>query len=497
MTRKSVFLACTSALLMGVPQASAADTLQEALRTAYVRNPTLTAQRAAVRAASEEVPQARVEGRPTLDGDVTYQENVLQGEPAGGGLLSDPDRQVSAQLSAKVPLFNFGAVTQNVRAAEQRVEASRLGLRSTESELFTNVVGAYMDVLKDEAVVQLNLRNSEVMRFTVRETGERRQAGNRGPTDVAQAEARMALAESQLETASAQLISSRENYVRLVGSPPGTLSQPPVLPNMPTNVDMAVAAALEKNPRLLAARKQQTAAGYDVKVATARRYPRLNGIGGLNQYGYLGSLADNTGPRNRANEGTTAYVGVRLEMPILDGGRGISQQREARALEQQRYFEVLAAERAVVAEVRSAYATWLAAGRVVKTAQRGVDANSRVLSGLRAETVAGFRPLLDRLNAEQELLNAEVTLVTAGRDAYVAGFALLAAMGMAEARDLNFDQGVLYDPTLTYKELQRRTVGGDAGQSLIEGTSTADSPAQDAVVAPTTVPAVPQIPPEN
>src|SRR5690606_12261129 len=116
------------------------------------------------------------------------------------------------------------------------------------------------------------------------------------------------------------------------------------------------------------------------------------------------------------------------------------------------------AERAVVSEARSTFANWDAAERVIAAAQRGVSANERVLAGLRAETSAGLRPLLDRLNAEQELLNAQVTLVTARRDAYVAGFALLAAMGRAEARDLNFDFGPLYDPTAHYDEVQDRVI---------------------------------------
>ena len=145
-----------------------------------------------------------------------------------------------------------------------------------------------------------------------------------------------------------------------------------------------------------------------------------------------------------------------------------------------------------MADARSAYATWRASNTVVESAQRGVSANERVLAGMRAETTVGFRPLLDRLNAEQELLNAEVTMVTARRDAYVAGFELLAAMGRAEARDLQFDSGRLYDPAVNYNRVSKRVFQYDRDPTPVPaGTRTIDTPPQDASVAPSSPPPVP------
>lgn len=490
MIRKSALCASCAALLL-LPQALSAETLQEALAAAYRNNPTITAQRANVRAADENVPLARAAGLPTVEGTATYQENVLKGDATAGGFFSDPDRQIVGQLNATVPLITFGAVSNSVSAAKMRVEASRMGLRGTESQLFTAVVGAYMDVLRDEAAVQLNQRNTEVMRFIVRETSERQQAGNRGPTDVAQAEARLSLAESQLETAQARLIASRESYIRLVGSPPGSLVPPPPLPRMPETPEEAVAAALDNNPDLLAAQAQRRAAALDVEAADGERYPRLNAISGLNHYDYLGSLTPGTSPRN-GDKGTTAFVGLQVRMPIYQGGRLAAQVRQAQEREGMAIEQTLEAERAAVGDARSALANWRASERVIAAAQRAVSANERVLAGLRAETSAGFRPLLDRLNAEQELLNAEVTLVTARRDAYVAGFALLAAMGRAEATDLNFDFGALYDPTAHYDDTQGRVIdfGRETSPEAV-GTSTAATPAQDAQVMPPSASPVP------
>lgn len=489
MIRKSAFFAGCAVLLLAEP--AVAQTLGQALEAAYANNPTITAQRAAVRVADEDVPLARAAGLPSVEGTATFQENVLKGEAAPGGFFSDPERQLVGSLTATVPLITFGAVRNSVAAAESRVEASRMGLRSTEADLFTAVVGAYMDVLRDEAVVQLNRRNADVMRFTLRETVERQQAGNRGPTDVAQAEARVALADSQLETAQARLIASREAYIRLVGVPPGNLVQPPPLPPMPASPQDAVAIAVEHNPRLLAAQAERTAAGRDVEAAEGELYPKLSAIGGLSQYDYLGSLEPGTGPRNR-DQGTTAFVGAQLRVPIFQGGRLSAQFRQSQARHSLAIERVLDAERTVVAEARSAFATWQASQRVIDSAQRGVDASERVLAGLRAEVSAGLRPLLDRLNAEQELLNAEVTMVTARRDAYVAGFALLAAMGRAEAQDLSFETAALYDPTVHYRDVRRRVFQFERGPDPeAVGTSTVDTPPQDASVALSTQPPVP------
>lgn len=478
--RKTALMCCAAALLPAAP--AAADTLQQALEAAYRGNPTMTAARANVRAADENVPIARAAGLPTIEAGATFEENVLKGRQAATALFSDPERQLVGQVNATMPLITFGAVSGAVKAAEARVSASRLGLRQTESELFTAVVGAYLDVLRDEATVKLNQRNRDVIDYTLKETRDRQRAGDRGPTDVAQAEARLALAVAQLETAESRLIGSRETYVQLVGNAPGQLDQPPPLPTLPATPEDAVATALDRSPRLAASKSERVAAEHDVRAARAEGLPRVNAIAGVNHYDYLGSLDPGTGPRNR-DDGTTAQVGVQLKVPLFQGGRVAAQTRQAQEKLGAAIEQTIAAEREVIAETRSAHATWRAAQRVVAAAERGVGANERALEGVRAQTRAGLRPLLDQLNAEQELLNAQVTLVTARRDSYVAGFALLAATGMAEARNLNLDGGILYDPELHFRKVRHQIMGtGKTPQQV--GTSTSATQAQDAAIPP-------------
>ncbi|MEP7221161.1 MAG: TolC family outer membrane protein [Novosphingobium sp.] len=461
-----------------------ATTMQEALEAAYQNNPKLTAQRANVRVADENVPIARAASMPVIDGTVSYQENILKGDNPPGGFVSDPDRQLVGQINATLPLITFGVNKWGVAAADERVKASRYGLRGGEADLFTAVVGAYMDVIRDEAVVRLNQRNTQVIGFNLQETTDRYKAGNRGPADVAQSEARLSLAQAQSETAQSKLITSRESFIQLVGSEPGVLAPPPPLPELPTDPNVAVEYALQNNPNILAAMSQRIALSDDVRVADGERKPRLEARASLNHYDYLNSLAPGTGPRN-GDRGTTANVGVALRVPLFSGGRLSALYRQAVEKEGVGVEQVVEAQRTVVAQTRSAFATWVAAQRVIAAAERGAAANQRALQALGAQVDAGVRPLLDKLNAEQELLNSQVTLVTARRDAYVAGFALLAAMGRAEAKDLNFESSRLYDPTVHYDKVRNQIFQlSDQPVPAAKAQGTSGTRPQDAQVTP-------------
>lgn len=251
--------------------AAGAETLQEALAAAYNNNPTLAGARAGQRAQDENVPIARSYGLPSVDGRIAYSESLEQGQ-------SDPfspDRTLTVSGQVTVPLYQGGQVRNGIRAAETRVRAGQASLRGDESTLFSQVVAAYMDVLRDQAVVGLNRNNVEVLSVNLQATQDRFDIGDLTRTDVAQSDARLALARSQLEAAEARLIASRENYIRLVGHAPENLQSPPALPGLPAAVDDAVNTALEDNPDLIAARTQAEASGYDVRVARASRMPHV------------------------------------------------------------------------------------------------------------------------------------------------------------------------------------------------------------------------------
>jgi outer membrane protein len=448
---RSLPLLTGTALLAMIATPLSAETLREALVKAYNTNPTLAAERANVRSVDETVPIARSQALPNVTLQSAYTEN--KGDTVD--TLSQPPRSVTAQVTLAVPVYSGGAIRNGVRAARTRVEGSELNLRGTESQLFSNVVGAYMDVIRDEAIVGLNTQNVKVLEVNLQASRDRFQVGDLTRTDVAQSEARLAVARSQLQSAQAQLITSREGYIQFVGSEPGRLDTPPELPNLPAEPDGAVDIALKNNPTLLAAGKARDAAGYDIGVARANRLPKVTANVGGNYYNYLGSFGSEAG-LDIAQKGTAASFGVGLTLPLYQGGRPAAQIRQAQDARAQAIEQVTETERGVIAQARSAYAVWKSSLEVIASSEVAVNANKLSLEGVRAENSVGNRTILDILNAEQELLNSQVTLVTAQRDAYVAGFALLAAMGQAEARNLGLDGGALYDPVAHAKSVRGR-----------------------------------------
>jgi outer membrane protein len=466
-------LAASSALAIAAP--AAAETLRGALAKAYESNPTLTGARAQQRANDENVPIQRAAGLPSADVQGQYSENFL----APANTFTFPARNGTASLNMNVPIYQGGAVRNGVRAADARVLAGRENLRGTESSVFSQVVAAYNDVIRDQAVVELNRANVRQLTTNLQATRDRFEVGDLTRTDVAQSEARLSLSRGDLQTAEANLIGSRERYIALVGDVPTALEPPPPLPNLPATPEQAVEIAVRENPDLLAAERNREAARYDVRIAEAGTRPRLSAFAQGQYQNFFGTLGSQAAV-GLTQQTSQAAVGLNATIPLFQGGRPGAQVRQAQARQSQALEQVIAAERGVVQQVRAAFASWRSSQEVIRSAETAVAANTLSLEGVRAENSVGNRTIIEILNAEQELLNAQVQLVTARRNAYVAAFTLLAAMGQAEARDLNLDGVTLYDPTVNYRRV-RNTFwdhAKDAEPNTV-ATRTVDTPSQN------------------
>jgi outer membrane protein len=230
------------------------------------------------------------------------------------------------------------------------------------------------------------------------------------------------------------------------------------LPPLPATADEAVRIAVVNNPDIIAVVRQAEASGLDVRVVRADRLPTVSGVVSGNYINTIGGGANaSVGGQNIAlpNTGTSTAVGLNGRIPIFQGGLPAARIRQAQAVEGQVLEQAIATERAVVALARSAFASTEATNRAVASNQIAVSAAELALEGAQAERSVGTRTVLDVLNAEQELLNAQVAAVTARRDAYVAAFQLLNAMGQAQADELGLDGGPLYDPTGNYRRVNR------------------------------------------
>src|SRR5206468_12354600 len=139
---------------------ASADTLREALVSAYQANPTLTAQREALQATDATVAIAKAAGRPQVSATAGLNRDLSR-----SGILETnahgPTVSLGADLS--LPLYTGGRVKNSVRAAETRVEAGRATLSAVEGDVFVQAVTAYMDVIRDRSVVELNANNVKVL----------------------------------------------------------------------------------------------------------------------------------------------------------------------------------------------------------------------------------------------------------------------------------------------------------------------------------------------
>lgn len=470
--RTMAFMVFTSA------SPASADRLKDALLYAYEHNPVLAAANADVAVSSEDVLEAEAPGRPRASLATTETEFLKQSAPSS--LL--PDRTLRSDVTVSIPLYRSGVVKYSARDARKRFAAAREDLRAITSEVFGAVAVAYSDVLREMAIVRATERNVTALEANLRATRGRFSIGDLTITDVALSQARLSLAEGDLRAARARLIASREEFVRVVGVPPGDISQVDYQswPGLPRGPQEAITEAVAGNGRLLASRLRVEAAEYRIRSAEGERGLRVSAFGTGGYFNNLDSIANRSIFRPR-DKGTAVQVGFALELPLYQAGLPASRVRRARAERGSAFEEVIAAERDLVAQARSAYANWRFALESVAKVQDAVAANQQALKGARSENAVGTRTLLDVLNTERELLNSQVTLAAVQRDANVAAFALLALMGKADPDDLGLTNNVarLVKPRMSWSDWADGSVNP---QTL--STSTTDTRPQDGIVDP-------------
>lgn len=454
-----------------------ADDLRGAMALAYAGNPTLLAAREQLRAVDAGVPLARADGLPAINASISETEFLKQSELSS----YDMPRTLSASGTMTIPLYSGGAVRNAVKAANVRVVAGRGDLLSTEASVLNQAVAAYLDVIRTEAILRLNRNQVKALEVNLKATTDRFQIGDVTRTDVAQSQSRLALAVGTLRNAEASLIQARETYIQIIGKEPEALAPAPALPPLPASAEDAVAIALNANPDLAAARERSKAAGFDTSAARASHLPKVSLFADAGYTDYLNSLKYPIIPGLAlAQRLNTGDVGIRATLPLYQGGRPSAQISQAQAREGQALDTEIAIERQVIANTRAAFSAWRAANDVIASTRIAVDSAELSLKGVRAENSVGNRTVLDILNAEQELINAQVQLVTAERNAYVAGFTLLVTMGKGGARDLGLDGGALYDPVIHARSV--RAQYGDWGGDRVQGagipTRTVDSRGQ-------------------
>jgi outer membrane protein len=432
---------------------ASAETLESALAQAYRNNPSLNAQRAALRATDEGVPQALAGYRPRITGNMDSGYQHFESTTLSQGVLVKTNTNISPRggnVGLVQTVYNGQRTGSLTRQAESAVLSGRETLRNTAQTVLLDAATAYMNVLRDTAILDLQRRNVEVLQEQLKQTRDRFNVGEVTRTDVAQSEARVAQSQSQVLTAEANLKASQATYRRVIGVEPTNLRPGmPVDRLSPSTLEGSVDQGRAQHPTVTAAQYTVDTAQYAVKAAEGSLYPTVTLESAVQKRWDLapGSFDQLTGT-----------VLGRVQVPIYQGGNEYSLIRQAKETLGQRRIELDVQRDLVRASVVQAWSQLQATKAQIIAAQAQVTATEVALNGVREEARVGQRTTLDVLNAQQELVNARVSLVTAQRDRVVASYTLLAAVGRLGPEVLGLKTDV-YDPRVHYHQVRDKWIG--------------------------------------
>jgi outer membrane protein len=433
------------------PEKPSGFSLSEALGVAYETNPQLGAAQAGLRATDENVAQANAKWRPSINATGTYGFEKFNYSGTPGWFGTHP---LNAQLGISQTIFRGGRTYAEIGQAKAQVRGARAQLLAAEQTVLLGAATAYMDVVRDTAIRDLRQQNVEVLRKQRDMTALEFKAGSLTRTDVAQSEARLATAETDLVRAEGQLAISRSNFMQAIGRPAETLEDTPALPGiLPGNEEGALGLALKQNPALVSAQENERATSYAVDDAIGALLPEVSVQGG---YSYSQQSYNSTIGAGSVVHGLGILA--QINVPIYQGGAEQATIRQAKELHSQAQLNVNATDLQVRDAVSAAWNTFQAAQASIASNQATEKADEIAFMGVRKEQQVGGRTVLDVLNAQQELLNAQVAVVTSQRDATVAAFQVLATVGTLTAKSLGL-KVKFYDPLAHYESDAARWIG--------------------------------------
>ena len=426
---------------------SAAETIGGALAKAYGNNSELNSARAGVRVTDETVAIAKSGYRPIIAGRSNLDYLSQRGDRLTVGSFGVEIQQM---------LFDGFQTTNNVRTAEARVRAADESLRNTEQNILFNAASAFMDVIRDRQVAILRARNLEFLEEQVRAARSRFEVGEGTRTDVAQAEASRSAAVAQLAAARAQALSSAAIYHQVIGDEPGKLKSPSAAKGLPKGIKSAIVIANTEHPAIVATEHLVDAAGFTVKAAEGALLPQFSASANVS-HNYR-NTSPSGGILSSDGEFDSASVGLQLTVPIYQGGRVAGQVRQSKESLGQARIEVDVTRDQVRSAVVSAWTQYDAARQSVSANQEAVSAAQLALSGVIEERKVGQRTTLDVLDAQADVITAQVNLVSSERDVVVASYAILSSIGHLSAHRLGLAV-TEYHPEEHYNAVKDKWIG--------------------------------------
>jgi len=417
--------------VLGAAGMARAESLTDAMIGAYRNSGLLEQNRATLRAADEDVAQAVATLRPVINylATATYGFSLSSGQDAFGSDLSITLEQV---------LYDFGASQFGIEVAKETVLATREGLIGVEMQVLLAAITAYLDVRNAGAQVSLRQSNVRLIEQELRAARDRFEVGEVTRTDVAIAESRLAASQSGLAAATGTLAQARESYREAVGRYPGALAAPPTPPRTANSLDDARAVARRTHPDVRRAMRLVTVAELGILRAESSMRPRL-------------SIRGTVGVDEDLNNSSS--IGLRFGGPIYQGGQLSSLMRQAQARRDAQRGNLHSVQHSIERNVGNAWAFLAVARASLVASGERVRAATVAFRGVQEEATLGARTTLDVLNAEQELLDARASQITAETDQTLAVYTLLGAMGLLTVEHLGLGI-VTYDPAAYYNAVR-------------------------------------------
>ncbi len=440
-------------MLSTVSTIAVAENLSNVLSHTYENSLTINAERAGLKATDESVAKAKSGYRPSVVGQGSigrsHAQNIYD-RSLGGDKVKQYQDPNSISVNFVQPVFSGFSTYNSVKAAKSQVKAARSNLYNTEQSTLLDAVSVYMDVIRDKAVLKLQINNEKVLKRHLDSYQKRFKAGELTRTDVAQSEARLSGATANRIAAEGQLEVSNANYFDVVGLEPAVVMEDvnDTSIRLPKSLDEAVQLALLSNPQIKAVEHAVEAAGHTVNAKKGVLAPQIDVTAGAAK-----NRDYNTFKRNDMWE-----VKANMSVPLYQSGAEYANIREAKQIENQ--YRILLAEvkQSVRAQTVSAWENYTSTRAQIDSIKAQIKASKIALDGVIREAQVGSRTVLDVLDAEQEHLDNQVSLVRVHRDEIVSAYALLSAIGQLNPEGLNLNVET-YNPKAYYEEVKNKWFG--------------------------------------
>lgn len=401
-------------------------TIEKTFARVYGENPSLQAAREGLKATKERHPQAMAGWHPNVNAEASiFSTDINSGNFSNG----DGATTKSASINLEQPLFRGFRTVSETDSAQKTIEAGRAGLSRTEQEIFLQVAQVYIDVIRDRQILLLQQNNRDIFAKEEEAVKARFEAGDVTQTDVTQTQAQHASALADEALAQASLQRSEAVFEALTGMlPPDYMTMPAPEFNFPQTLDELATAASTNNPELAEIRFLQKSAQSDIRTTQSSFYPQVAAFAS-----YIKEYDPQPGIIDASDTGT---VGVRARINLYEGGANIARTREAKFRANQKLIEIRGAEMGVKSELVTSWRRMKAYDAEISARELEVTAAKFAAGGVREEARIGERTVLDTLEAEQDVMDAERALIEAKRSRLLTSYALAGALGLMTAEKL-------------------------------------------------------------